>query len=48
MAMDLDQLLQDAKGMIADATSPDALENTRVELLGKKGRLTDALKNATR
>jgi len=44
MSMDLDRLLQDAEGMIADASSPEAIENTRVELLGKKGRLTDALK----
>jgi len=44
MALDLDSLLADASGMIAEATTPEKLDATRVELLGKKGRLTDALK----
>ena len=44
MALDLDKLLTDAQKLIADAVSLDALESARVELLGKKGRLTSALK----
>jgi len=44
MALDLDTLLSDAKTLIANADSLDAIESARVELLGKKGRLTSALK----
>ncbi len=42
--LDLDKLLTDAQSMIAEADSLDAIEAARVELLGKKGRLTSALK----
>jgi len=42
--LDLDKLLTDAQSMIAEADSLDAIEAARVELLGKKGRLTGALK----
>ena len=44
MVLDLDTLLSDAKSLIASADSLDAIEAARVELLGKKGRLTSALK----
>jgi len=44
MALDLDTLLSEAKSLIAGADSLDAIEGARVELLGKKGRLTSALK----
>lgn len=44
MALDLDALLSDAQSLIAEADSLDTLEAARVELLGKKGRLTGALK----
>jgi len=44
MALDLDALLGDAQSLIAEADSLDKLEAARVELLGKKGRLTSALK----
>jgi len=44
MALDLDTLLSDAQSLIANADSLDAIESARVELLGKKGRLTSALK----
>ncbi len=44
MKLDLDTLLSDAKSLIASAESLDAIESARVELLGKKGRLTSALK----
>jgi len=44
MALDLDALLNDAQALISDADSLDKLEAARVELLGKKGRLTAALK----
>ncbi|NND90930.1 MAG: phenylalanine--tRNA ligase subunit alpha [Granulosicoccus sp.] len=45
MSMDLDRLIDEAGRMVSDAASLDALENVRVELLGKKGRLTAALKS---
>ncbi len=45
MSLDLDSLLTDAQAMIANADSLDQLETTRVELLGKKGRLTNTLKS---
>lgn len=44
MALNLDALLSDAQSLIAEADSLDTLEAARVELLGKKGRLTVALK----
>ncbi len=44
MALDLDALLSDAQTLISEANSLDAIEAARVELLGKKGRLTAALK----
>jgi len=44
-ALDLDTLLRDAQTLIADANTLNALEAARVELLGKKGRLTNALKS---
>ncbi len=45
MSLELDSLLTDAQAMIANAESLDQLETARVELLGKKGRLTDTLKS---
>ena len=44
MALELDTLLSEAQSLIASAESLDAIETARVELLGKKGRLTSALK----
>jgi len=44
MALDLDALLSEAQSLIAKADSLDSIEAARVELLGKKGRLTGALK----
>ncbi len=44
MALDLDGLLSDAQSMIEAASNLSELEAARVELLGKKGRLTGALK----
>lgn len=44
MALDLDALLSEAQALIAEADSLDSIEAARVELLGKKGRLTGALK----
>ncbi|MEE9318926.1 MAG: phenylalanine--tRNA ligase subunit alpha [Granulosicoccus sp.] len=45
MALELDTLIVEAKALVADATTLGALEKVRVELLGKKGRLTTALKS---
>lgn len=45
MSLNLEALISDAKQLVAEASSLDALERVRVELLGKKGRLTDALKS---
>ncbi len=45
MSLDLDSLISEAGQMVSDASSLDALENVRVELLGKKGRLTGVLKS---
>ena len=45
MSLDLDSLISEAGQMVSDASSPDALESVRVELLGKKGRLTGVLKS---
>ncbi len=44
MAIDLDGLLDDAKSHIDDAKTLQTLDAVRVEFLGKKGRLTAALK----
>ena len=45
MSLDLDSLINEAGHMVGDTASLDALENVRVELLGKKGRLTGILKS---
>jgi phenylalanyl-tRNA synthetase alpha chain len=44
MSLDLDQLLSGAVTEINAATDARALEQLRVDLLGKKGRVTDLLK----
>ncbi len=44
MALELDPLLDDARTDIAAARSLDALDAIRVDVLGKKGKLTEALK----
>ena len=44
-SLDLDGLIAEAGKLVADADSMDALEGVRVELLGKKGRLTAVLKS---
>lgn len=45
MSLDLESLISEASDIVADAGSLDALEAVRVELLGKKGRLTGVLKS---
>jgi len=45
MPLDLDNLISEASGQIASANSVDQLEAVRVELLGKKGKLTGVLKS---
>ncbi len=45
MPLDLDTLINDATGMVGDATTLDQLEAVRVEFMGKKGRLTGVLKS---
>ncbi|ASJ74996.1 phenylalanine--tRNA ligase subunit alpha [Granulosicoccus antarcticus] len=45
MSLDLDSLITEADHMVGDAASLEALEAVRVELLGKKGRLTGVLKS---
>lgn len=45
MSLDLDSLISEAGHLVGDAGSLDALESVRVELLGKKGRLTGVLKS---
>jgi phenylalanyl-tRNA synthetase alpha chain len=45
ISLDLDALIAEASEMVADTNSVDALESVRVELLGKKGRLTGVLKS---
>ncbi len=45
MSIDTDGLVKEARALVDDAASLDALEAVRVELLGKKGRLTSALKS---
>lgn len=42
--MNLAELQADALSRIADAHTPDTLESLRVEIFGKKGRLTEQLK----
>ena len=44
MSDELEQLVQGAQADIAACTEPRALEALRVDLLGKKGRVTDLLK----
>lgn len=44
MTLDLDTLLSDAQALIEQADSLEKIESARVELLGKKGKLTSALK----
>jgi phenylalanyl-tRNA synthetase alpha chain len=43
--LDLDGLIAEARQLIGDARSLNSLESARVELLGKKGRLTGVLKS---
>ncbi|RUO38846.1 phenylalanine--tRNA ligase subunit alpha [Aliidiomarina shirensis] len=43
--MDLEAILQAGKAAAAGATSPNELEDVRVEFMGKKGRLTEQLKS---
>lgn len=45
ISLDLDGLIAEATDMVADTNSVDSLESVRVELLGKKGRLTSVLKS---
>jgi len=45
MSLDLENLISEASSMVSQASSLDQLESARVELLGKKGRLTTALKS---
>jgi len=45
MSFDIDAIVNSSTSMIQEASTLDALESVRVELLGKKGRLTDALKS---
>lgn len=45
ISLDLDGLIAQATDMVADTSSVEALESVRVELLGKKGRLTGVLKS---
>jgi len=44
MSLDLDALVDDARERVGTAVNLDALEQTRVDILGKKGTLTSALK----
>ena len=43
--MNLEEILQAANDAIADASDPSALDEVRVEFLGKKGKITDLLKS---
>lgn len=45
MSLDLDSLISEASSLVGEACGLDALEGVRVELLGKKGRLTGVLKS---
>ncbi|WP_370260202.1 phenylalanine--tRNA ligase subunit alpha [Idiomarina sp.] len=42
--MQLEQIVEQAQQAIAEADSPQALDEVRVEYMGKKGRLTELLK----
>lgn len=44
MPLDLDKLINEATSMVEQSTSLDQLEAVRVDFLGKKGKLTTALK----
>jgi len=44
MPLDLDGLITEAGSLVDDSSSLEQLESVRVELLGKKGRLTGVLK----
>ncbi|RUO79243.1 phenylalanine--tRNA ligase subunit alpha [Pseudidiomarina taiwanensis] len=43
--MDLNDIVSAAEAAIAEATTPQELDQVRVEYMGKKGRLTEQLKN---
>ena len=45
MSLDLEGLIDEATRMVSEAGSLDSLESVRVELLGRKGRLTGVLKS---
>ena len=45
ISLDLDGLIAEATDMVTAANTVDSLESVRVELLGKKGRLTTVLKS---
>src|SRR5580704_15898666 len=42
---DLDQILQEAQRELTTVSDIKSIEDTRVQFLGKKGRLTDVLKS---
>lgn len=43
--MKLNEIVAAAKAAVADATSPQQLDQVRVDYLGKKGQLTEQLKS---
>lgn len=45
MPLDLDKLINEANGLVDESATLEQLETVRVELLGKKGRLTGVLKS---
>ena len=45
MAPDIDKIFQEAMAAIESAASSEELEQTRIEYLGKKGKITGLLKN---
>ncbi|MFK7993662.1 MAG: phenylalanine--tRNA ligase subunit alpha [Granulosicoccus sp.] len=45
MSLDLDKLINEASALVDDSATLEQLEAVRVELLGKKGRLTGVLKS---
>lgn len=45
MPLDLDKLINEASGLVDESATLEQLETVRVELLGKKGRLTGVLKS---
>lgn len=45
MPLDLDKLINEATGLVDDSATLEQLESVRVELLGKKGKLTGVLKS---